>query len=74
MMNGDLLHEEALHLARRVEKEAGSGRGAQVERLFEIALNRPPDKEEQRRFATFGGSLEAICRVVLNSNEFLYVD
>ena len=28
MMNGDLVHEEAAYLAKRVEKEAGTDRGA----------------------------------------------
>ncbi len=74
MMNGRLVNEEAAHLAARVEKEAGSQRREQVARLFEIALNRPPEGAELQRFAEFDGPLEAICRVVLNSNELLFID
>lgn len=78
MMNGDLLHEEAGYLARRIEKEAGTDRAAQVRRLFEIVLNRPPKQDELRTFSRFflapSGSLDGLCRVLLNSNEFLYVD
>ena len=74
MMNGRLVNEEAAHLADRVEREAGDRRPDQVARLFEIVLNRPPDAAEQQRFLQFQGSLEAICRVMLNSNELLFVD
>ena len=74
MMNGRLVNEEADHLAARVKKEAGGGRGQQVARLFEIALNRPPEKDELQRFVDFDGPLEAICRVILNSNELLFID
>ena len=74
MMNGDLVHEEAGYLARRVEKEAGGNRADQVRRLFEIVLNRPPRPDELRTLAGFDGSLDGICRVLLSSNEFVYVD
>ena len=74
MMNGRLVNEEAAHLAARVEREAGGRREDQVARLFEIALSRPPDPAEQQQFMEFRGSLEALCRVMLNSNEFLFVD
>jgi hypothetical protein len=74
MMNGRLVNEEATHLATRVAREAGGRRKDQVVRLFEIALNRPPDQAEQQQFVEFQGPLEAICRVMLNSNEFLFMD
>ena len=74
MMNGRLVNEEATHLATRVAGEAGPRWKDRVFRLFEIALNRPPDPAEQQQFSEFQGSLEAICRVMLNSNEFLFMD
>jgi hypothetical protein len=74
LMNGSLVNEEAVYLAARVKKDAGEDRPAQVARLFEIVFNRPPDSGEAQRMATFQGSLEALCRVVLNSNELLYVE
>ncbi len=74
MMNGDLIHEEAQYLAKRVEKDAGVNRPAQVRRLFEIVLNRPARPDELATFTKFNGSLDALCRVLLNSSEFLYVD
>ena len=46
----------------------------QIRRAFEIVLNRRPRPEEVDKFSQFGGSLDSICRVLLNSNEFLYVE
>jgi mono/diheme cytochrome c family protein len=74
LMNGSLVNEEAGYLAARVKKDAGDDRQAQVARLFEIVFNRAPDSSEAQRMATFQGSLEALCRVVLNSNELMYVE
>ena len=74
MMNGYLVHEESEQLANRIKREAGEERNARVERAFEIVLSRPPKVEEAKQFTRFDGSLAAICRVLLNSNEFLYVE
>jgi hypothetical protein len=74
LMNGSLVNEEAVYLAARVKRDAGDDRQAQVKRLFEIAFNRAPDAEESARLAGFKGTLEALCRVVLNSNELMYVE
>src|SRR6185295_15986394 len=72
MMNGDLVNEEAGHLAERVATEAGEDNRARIGRAFQIVLNRAPEADEVARFQTF--ALVSICRVLLNSNEFLYVD
>lgn len=74
MMNGDLTNEESVFLARRIEKEAGTEKSAQVRRLYELTLGRLPDDREMTAFRGFHGNLESLCRVMLNSNEFVYVD
>ena len=74
MMNGDLAHEESAHLAARIPKEAGDERAAQVRRAFALVLNRPPRADELDTFASYGGDLASLCRVLLNSNEFLYTE
>jgi mono/diheme cytochrome c family protein len=74
MMNGYLVHEESEHLARRIEHEAGTDRRAQVSRAFEIVLNRPARAEELDRFAAPSVNLPTLCRVLFNSNEFIYVE
>ena len=74
MLNGDLLHEESVHLADRVATEAGADSRARVARAFEIVLGRAPGADELDKFAGHAGSLAAVCRVLLSSNEFLYID
>ncbi len=74
MMNGSLLNEEAEYLARRVEKQAGGDVAAQVRVAFEITLNRPPAAQELAQFSKPGISLASICRILLQSNEFIYVE
>ena len=74
LMNGSLIHDEAKHLAERAQKMAGPGRDAQVDRLFEIVLGRAPSAEERAMFGKPDATLEAISRVLLNCNEFLYTE
>lgn len=79
LLNGQLVTEEAEHFARRVEKEAGADSGAQIRRAFELALARLPSEEELRRALEFlntqkQGGLVGLCRVLFNTNEFVYVD
>lgn len=74
MMNGYLVEEESAHLARRIEKEVGENKPDQVRRLFELVLGRGPKAQELDRFASFPGKLDALARVLFNSNEFLYTE
>ena len=74
MMNGTLVQEEAEHLAARIRKDAGEERSLQIQKAFEIVLGRAPATGELRKFSTFEGSLASICLVLLNSNEFLYLE
>lgn len=74
MMNGYLVQEESEQLAKRVEREAGSVRGEQVKKLFDIVLQRLPNPTELDRFVSFPGGLDALGRILLSSNEFLYVE
>jgi hypothetical protein len=74
MLNGYLVNEEAAHLAQRLVKEAGPKREDQIRRAFELVLNRPPSPAELDKFVSFTGKMDAVCRVLLNSNEFLYTE
>lgn len=74
MLNGYLVNDEASELALRLEREAGPNKQNQIRLLYEIVLNRPPTPSELDKFASFGGKMEALCRVLLNSNEFLYTE
>jgi hypothetical protein len=74
LMNGDLVHEESAHLARRIAADAGQNLGSQIDKAFERILSREPSAQERSQFTNYGGTLDSICRVLLNSNEFLYVE
>ncbi len=74
LMNGNLIHEESQHLAALIAKEAGDAKPSQIRTAFQRILHRAPTPEETDRFASFPGSLDALCRVLLNSNEFLFVE
>ncbi len=74
MMNGYLVHDESARLADNIRTAVGDDPKRQIEQAFEIILDRPPDKDELKRFKRFEGSLDSLCRVLFNSNEFLYVE
>jgi mono/diheme cytochrome c family protein len=48
LMNNATIRDLAARFARRVEREAGASPGEQVERLYQLALSRPPTPAEQR--------------------------
>jgi hypothetical protein len=56
--------------------DASSDVDAQADRVFQLAFSRSPSPEELEDVTTFieEHGLEALCRVVLNSNEFIHVD
>jgi hypothetical protein len=78
MYNGRFVSQEANHFADRVGKEVGSETTKQIVRAFQIALSRSPSPDELASLRTLADSdsagLAAVCRVLLNSNEFIYVD
>jgi len=70
MMNSEMVHEEAGYLAKRLKGD----RAGQIRQAFELVLGRLATAEELAKLEKFAGSTEALCRMLLNSNEFLYVD
>ncbi|HUG89332.1 MAG TPA: DUF1553 domain-containing protein, partial [Planctomycetaceae bacterium] len=86
MLNGKLVHDQARAFAGRVRREAGDEVDDQVRRALELALCRPPaaaDVEHGLRLiASLRGkhgltderAVEYYCLVVLNLNEFVYLD
>jgi Protein of unknown function (DUF1553)/Protein of unknown function (DUF1549)/Planctomycete cytochrome C len=76
LMNNGMVDELAGSLAERVAKDAGGDPKQQVEKLYWLALSRPPDDEE-RKLAMDGLaklSLSRLCHTMLNSAAFLYID
>jgi hypothetical protein len=71
LMNNAFVIRQAGLLAERIEKEAG---GAPVRKAYELLFGREPTAKELERDAAFVAkhSLAALCRVLVNSNEFVY--
>ncbi len=68
--------QQARHFAARVEREAGSDAAAQVNLAFRLAFVRPPTRDElagAQQLVRADG-LFALCRMLLNANEFVYLD
>jgi len=90
MMNGVFLQKQAKVFAERVREEAGThdavDLAGMVRRAVEIALLRPASDEEVARGVDLintleetdgvspGRALEIYCLMVLNLNEFVYLD
>ena len=76
LMNNSFSLRMADRLSERILSEAGPHPELQVRSAYQKTLGREPRREEQaasERFMTKHG-LPALCRVLFNSNEFLYVD
>jgi hypothetical protein len=63
-------------LAQRIEAEVGKDPFQQAERACALTWGRRPTDPERRVSREFVSEhgLSALCRLLLNSNEFLYVD
>jgi hypothetical protein len=75
LMNNPFMVRQAEHLAARVKRLAPEAEG-QVGWIYRLALGREPSAAEVRRLVEFAAQhgMENAGRVVLNSNEFLFVD
>jgi len=76
LMNHPFTIRMAGHFSDRVRSEAGKSPVDQVKRAIQLAWFRRPTAGEQKRLTEFVNEhdLESLCRVLINSNEFLYVD
>ncbi|MBX9579642.1 MAG: DUF1549 domain-containing protein, partial [Gemmataceae bacterium] len=76
LLNAPFLVQQAGSLAARAEKEAGPNPEAAVRRVFRLAFQREPSAGELKAAVGLAKAhgLPAVCRAVLNANEFLYVD
>ena len=75
LMNNRLVFQMADDFAARVQREAGESVEASVPLVYQIAYSRDASYEEVQAVRPFVEThgLAAFCRIVLNSNEFLYV-
>ena len=75
LLNSRFLTQQAGLFAERLEKDAGGDVEAQVRRGFRLAFQREPSAEEMAAAVKLvrEHGLAALCRALLNANEFLYV-
>ncbi|MDX1984747.1 MAG: PSD1 and planctomycete cytochrome C domain-containing protein [Bryobacteraceae bacterium] len=75
LMNSEFMQRQAARFAERLRGEQGDN---PIARAWALALGRPPTEAEttqaHRYLAEGEGALERLCLVLLNMNEFLYVD
>jgi hypothetical protein len=76
LMNDPFVAGQARRFAERVRAATGESVDALVRQAFRVAYGRPPDEAEVERSAKFlkGHSLAEFCQVLVQSNEFAYVD
>jgi hypothetical protein len=96
-LNGEFIQQQSRYFAERLIREVGQDPGAQIKRVFELALCRPPRAEEiiasmdflerqQQQIKadaaigkyddkdTRAKALAAFCLVILNTNEFVFLN
>ena len=75
LFNSPFVIRQAEFFAQRVEAEVGTDPRAAVDRIFEIALARLPTESERRKLAKLARThgLDQVCRVILNTSEFLFL-
>ncbi len=76
LLNGPFAERCAEELAGRVRRESSADPVAQIERAYRLTLNRPPKPAEADLAGKFVAKrgLEQFCLVLLNTNEFLYLN
>ncbi len=75
LFNSRFVLQQSEIFAGRLRKEAGSVAEAQVNQAWLLAFNRLPDRRELKEAVAFSKAegLPALCRAVLNANEFLFI-
>lgn len=76
LLNNAFMLRMSDRLAERVRRDGGNELTGQIDGVYQLTYGRIPSHDERQgaeAFATRHG-LAALCRAVLNSSEFLYVD
>lgn len=76
MLNNGFMVTQAAQFAKRVKKEAGPAVPAQVERAWRLAFGHAPSAGDTIKLSAFAKErgLANLCRLILNLNEFVFVD
>ncbi len=75
LLNNPLLTRQAEHFAARLDSAAGDLTG-KIEAGYQLALGRKPTVSEAAALARYASEfgLANACRVIFNSNEFVFID
>jgi hypothetical protein len=75
MLNNPFVVRMAEHFAERVQASAGDP-ASQVSHAVSLALGRAATAEESKLYGDYAArhGLENLCRLLFNTNEFLFVD
>jgi hypothetical protein len=75
LSNNEFMLQQARYLAERIEHERSAG-DERVRRAFALCFQRDPSAGELRAASQLaaGQGLFALCRMLLNANEFVYLD
>jgi hypothetical protein len=75
LLNNEFVLVHAKAMAARLEKHSAE-RGKQIEFACRLVWGRPPTAEEVKLFASYADKhgLANLCRVLFNTNEFLFAD
>ncbi len=75
LFNSPFVMRQSRFFSDRVEEEVGERVDDQVARAFVIAFARSPSDEERDRMSelVLSHGLNQLCRVLMNSSEFLYI-
>jgi hypothetical protein len=76
LLNSKFVHHQSEALAERIVREASDDPDAQIDRAFRLAFQRPPTTMEQTRCRAFlqKWKLPDLCLVILNMNEFVFLE
>jgi len=75
LFNGNFVLEQSDLLAARLRREAGAKREVRISRAFQLLYGREPDRFELKASEAMirDQGLEAFCRALFNTSEFLFV-
>lgn len=75
LFNSSFVHQQADFFAERLRREFSNDSPKQIRRAFMLTAQRPPTSEEALKCQSLveDHGLVALCRVLFNTNEFLFV-
>ena len=75
LFNSEFMLQQSELLSKRLERETPDDRESQITLAFQLCFGREPQDEESAGAMAFveQHGLVAICRALLNSNEFLFI-